>query len=420
MKNILKIALACVFAVCLALSLVACQTDKNSSNKTPGAHYYTNKDGETVLREYVPEEGVSELTVSEDVDKIQAGAFKGNGTLKKIVINSNVTEIGDGAFANMTALEELVLPFVGQSATAVNEKKTFGYLFGTEEYDGGVAVTQNYNASSTATYYIPETLKKVTVNADKGVKVESEGEEATYEGYKLPAYAFHSMNRLESVTLTGNISEVGDYAFYDCYGMKGFVLPESVEKIGKYAFVGCNRVQGVASTAETAGFRFAANGSLEEIGDYAFAGSFLTEIVLPEGVTKIGEGAFASVTTGLTVDRESKLEKVTLPQSLKEISKYAFFKCVNLTEVVYSDSLETVGIGAFEYCDKLQLVKNASSSETVPADGKVGKIVVGASVLKVEAGAFANMGNEVIVYSIEKGAAAYVNGWNANTKGLEE
>lgn len=420
MKNILKIALACVFAVCLALSLVACQTDKNSTNKTPGPHYYTNKDGETVLREYVPEEGVSEITIAENVDKIQAGAFKGNGTLKKITVKSNVTEIGDGAFANMTALEELVLPFVGQSAAAVNEKKTFGYLFGTEEYDGGVAVTQSYNASSTATYYIPETLKNVTVDAGEGVKTENEGEEATYEAYKLPAYAFHSMNRLESVTLAGNISEIGAYAFYDCYGLKSFALPASVEKIGSYAFVGCNRLQGVAGTAEDAGFKFDANGSLAEIGDYAFAGSFLTEIVLPEGVTKIGEGAFASVTTGLTVDRESKLKKITLPQSLEEISKYAFFKCVNLTEVVYSDSLKTIGIGAFEYCDKLQLVKNASSAETVPEDSKVGKIVVGASVLKVEAGAFANMGNEVVEYSIEKGAAAYVNGWNANTKGLAE
>lgn len=65
------------------------------------------------------------------------------------------------------------------------------------------------------------------------------------------------------------------------------------------------------------------------------------------------------------------------------------------------------------------LVKNKSSNEQVPADGKAGKIVVGASVLEVKAGAFANLGNEVIVYSIEKGAAAYTDGWNTNTKGLE-
>lgn len=412
MKNILKTALLCVFVACVALSLAACQTDKGGANKTPGLKTYTNKDGEVILREYVPEEGKTVLEIPEEIDKIQAGAFKGNGTLTKIVVGSNVTEIGDGAFANMTKLEELVLPFVGQSAEAVNAAKTFGYVFGTEEYDEGVAVTQSYNASSTATYYIPKTLKKVTINA-VGKAQEKDGQ-TVYEPYKLPNYAFHSMSRLESVAIEGNVSEIGDYAFYNCYGMKGFKLPAAVEKIGAHAFEGCNRIN------DENKFVFAETESkLTEIGDYAFAGARFTELTVPEGVTKIGEGAFASVTTGVTVDQESKLEKVTLPQSLTEISKYAFFKCVNLTEVVYSDKLEVIGIGAFEYCDSLQLVKNKSSNEQVPADGKAGKIIVGASVLEVKAGAFANLGNEVIVYSIEKGAAAYTDGWNTNTKGLE-
>lgn len=110
MKNILKTALLCVFVACVALSLAACQTDKGGANKTPGLKTYTNKDGEVILREYVPEEGKTVLEIPEEIDKIQAGAFKGNGTLTKIVVGSNVTEIGDGAFANMTKLEELVLP----------------------------------------------------------------------------------------------------------------------------------------------------------------------------------------------------------------------------------------------------------------------------------------------------------------------
>ena len=212
MRNKLISSIICGFIVIICLCFTACQVNRNRIGKT-GPYYFTNENGETILRKYAPEKGVSEFTVSEDVDKIQAGAFKGNGTLKKIVINSNVTEIGDGAFANMTALEELVLPFIGQSATAVNEKKTFGYLFGTEEYDGGVEITQSYNASSTATYYFPRTLRKVTVNAGEGVKTESYGGDTIYKGYKLPAYSFHAINRLESITLIGNISEIGDYAF---------------------------------------------------------------------------------------------------------------------------------------------------------------------------------------------------------------
>lgn len=76
--------------------------------------------------------------------------------------------------------------------------------------------------------------------------------------------------------------------------MKGFKLPAAVEKIGAHAFEGCNRIN------DENKFVFAETESkLTEIGDYAFAGARFTELTVPEGVTKIGEGAFASVTTAL-------------------------------------------------------------------------------------------------------------------------
>lgn len=56
---------------------------------------------------------------------------------------------------------------------------------------------------------------------------------------------------------------------------------------------------------------------IEEIGEFAFARSALTEIVIPEGVSRIGYGAFYHC---------DALEQVTIPASVTEIEPYAFEK----------------------------------------------------------------------------------------------
>lgn len=56
---------------------------------------------------------------------------------------------------------------------------------------------------------------------------------------------------------------------------------------------------------------------IKEIGEFAFARSALTEIVIPEGVNRIGYGAFYHC---------DELKQVTIPASVTEIEPYAFEK----------------------------------------------------------------------------------------------
>lgn len=88
------------------------------------------------------------------------------------------------------------------------------------------------------------------------------------------------------------------------------------------------------------------------IGDYAFdcymKDSTITSVVIPAGITSIGNNAFSSCTT---------LNKVTIPSGVTTIGASAFLGCDGLTEIEIPDSVTSIGKGAFCQSDNLKKVK---------------------------------------------------------------
>ena len=73
----------------------------------------------------------------------------------------------------------------------------------------------------------------------------------------------------------------------------------------------------------------------------------VTEIVVPEGVTVLGERAFGSFI---------KLRKITLPSTLKKISRFCFGGCSSLEEVNIPEGVECIESGAFSMTSDLKVV----------------------------------------------------------------
>ncbi len=350
MKRFFKSLIITLLVGALATVAFGCDTFASNDNgpKTAGVQYKT-VNGEKQIVGYVAESGEENVTITidSDVKSIKSGAFEDNNTIVKIVVPATVEEIGVGAFKEMKALTELELAYVGASKTAVNEKKTLGYLFGTESYDDGVAITQNYGASS-ATYYLPKTLKKVTVNASSD--------------YDLPAYAFYGCKNLTDIVLNGSVKSIGNYAFSGCYNITKIVIPQATTKIGNYAFEGCTRLNGKASTESDASIQFATTTNLTEIGSYAFVATRLVNVTLPEGLVKLGDHAFSSKVTGATLNDASKLQTIVLPSTLTEIDEYTFYFCEDLTTVTYGANLAKVWSNAFNYCSKITTFNTAGNT----------------------------------------------------------
>ena len=142
------------------------------------------------------------------------------------------------------------------------------------------------------------------------------------------------------------IADVKD-TYAELHGFSGadFVivrLPNTIHTIGDYAFDNCGRLKILL-------FEQAQEETV--IGKFAFAGTDLKHIDIPQGVTHIAYGAFCN----------TSLKKVILPDSLKELGEYVFENCRKLEEVTLSKQLEILPKGTFKDCRKLNQINNTDN-----------------------------------------------------------
>ena len=83
-------------------------------------------------------------------------------------------------------------------------------------------------------------------------------------------------------------------------------------------------------------------------------------------VTKVGDAAFALEGGSLFYQPENiKLQSVMLPDSIQEIGKKAFLKCVALESIVFPNGLTATGRYAFSNCTNLQKIEFSGSITTI-------------------------------------------------------
>ena len=159
---------------------------------------------------------------------------------------------------------------------------------------------------------------------------------------------------LTSIEIGNDITSIGEGVFYDsqtyqsCDSLESVTIGRGVISIGNYAFRDCRKltnvyISDIAAWCNISFSDFESN-PLNGAHNLYLNNELVTDLVIPDSVTKIEERAFGSF-DGLT--------SITIGDSVTSIGDYAFAYCSGLTSVTIGDSVTTIGDYAFAYCSSL-------------------------------------------------------------------
>lgn len=122
-------------------------------------------------------------------------------------------------------------------------------------------------------------------------------------------------SKITAVNLPNSIKTIEQQAFSQCNNLSDIVIPDTVTEIKEGAFM---------NAALLANVKLSNN--ISKIAANLFNRChLLTTIVIPDQVVEIGEGAF----------NQSGLTEIRIPSNVKTIKNFAFYKAPNLRNVIF-------------------------------------------------------------------------------------
>ena len=156
--------------------------------------------------------------------------------------------------------------------------------------------------------------------------------------------AFDRCYDLKDVTIPNGVLSIGTYAFQYCRRLTDMTIPQSVTNIGTRAFTGCDELR--TFSVDPANRFYSSRGGLllNKDGTVLVRGINDCGVVIPDGVTTIGEAAFECC---------DWLESVEIPESVTAIGNSAFYRCESLTSIEIPRGVTKIKYQIFYGCTGL-------------------------------------------------------------------
>lgn len=351
----------------------------------PSTIYYTDDDDVPEPTPYT----VTELRFSPYGNSVTSV----NNNYTALVLPDTLTDIG-GSLSGFKNVTEITIPgsvkVFNATLQYMKQLRTLTFEEGVEEIASGSVVSGCKNLT---TIHLPSSLQKLSgtgtfsgasaltdITLPEGIAI-TEGstfsECTSLKSIELPAsittipsYMFAGCSALERVTAKGTITAIGNSAFKSDTALTEIPDLSQVTSIGDRAFYGCSALKTVdlhsVTTMEYGAFQGcdALSGeidlsNLEEIPGNAFCyDPNITSVITCPTLRSIGDWAFiwADIST------------ISLPETLKSIGTYTFYKASLRGTVALPDSLTQLGASAFSGCEKVEAIQIGSGLTDIPKD----------------------------------------------------
>ena len=277
---------------------------------------------------------IKSVTIPNSVTSIGKGAFSSCLSLESIFIPSSVTSIGESAFASCNSMCSLIVskdnPIYDSrnDCNAIIETSTNTLLFGCKNTTIPSSVIHIgckafYNCESISTISIPNSVKTIGISAFEGSSLVSI---TLNEGLtSIGATAFQHCGSLESIEIPNTVTTMGGGVFHDCKKIKSIKLSNSLKSLPSKQSEHSNFIPtGMFSHCKSLNELIIPNG-VTDIGEWAFVDcSSLTSLTIPSSVTTVGNNTFNSLPA---------LQSVVLYSAPKNM---VFFQCPVLTHITWN------------------------------------------------------------------------------------
>ena len=273
--------------------------------------------------------------------------FKNQKNICSVQIGEHVTSIGESAFEGCSSLITVIIPnqvitlgsraFYGCSNLSSVVIGACVKYVGDHVFEGCFKLAEIIDKSSLDSDRLNEIAKYSLEIHNGNSKLLHQGEYLFYaanSAYYLINYVGNEKKLMLPQNCNGLDYVINAFAFYNCSNLIEVIIPDGITGIGDHAFEGCNWLTEVVIPK-----------SVTYIGGSAFYGCReLKSITIPDSVVSIGNHAFAEC---------SWLSNIKMSNNLTNIGKFAFSGCNGLREITIPDSVMSIGYGVFRECNNL-------------------------------------------------------------------